>query len=74
MRQLHEPSITAWITADAALLYVIVSQGTRIAGTRSLHVVVAKAYTVGKALHLAVLLISMLKNSLLAALVTLRWP
>ena len=74
MRELHEPSITAWITADAAVLYVIVSQGTRLAGTRSLHVVVAKTYTVGKALHLAVLLISMLKNSLLAALVTLRWP
>ena len=30
----------------------------------SLHVVVAKAYTVGKALHLAVLLVAMLKNSL----------
>ena len=43
--------------------YVIVGQGTRLASTRSLHVVVAKAYTVGKALHLAVLLIAMLKNS-----------
>ena len=48
--------------------------GTRLAGMRSLHVVVAKAYTVGKALHLAVLLIAMPKNSLLAALVTLGWP
>ena len=52
----------SWITANAAALYVIVGQGTRLAGTRSLHVVVAKAYTVGKALHLAVLLIAMLKN------------
>ena len=56
------------------MLYVIVGQGTRLAGTRSLHVVVAKAYTVGKVLHLAVLLIAMLINSLLAALVTLGWP
>ena len=48
------------ITANAAALYVIVGQGTRLAGTRSLHVVVAKAYSVGKALHLAVLLIAML--------------
>ena len=39
---------------NAAALYVIVGQGTRLAGTRSFHVVVAKAYTVGKALHLAV--------------------
>ena len=33
----------------------------------------AKAYGVGKALHLAVLLIAVLKNSLLTALVTLGW-
>ena len=32
-------------------------------------VVVAKAYAVGKALHLAVYFIAMLRNSLLAALV-----
>ena len=36
-------------------------------------VVVAKAYAVGKALHLAVYFIAMLRNSLLAALVMLRW-
>ena len=33
----------------------------------------AKAYAVGKALHLAVLLIAVLKNTLLTALVTLGW-
>ena len=35
--------------------------------------VVAKAYAVGKALHLAVYFIAMLTNSLLAALVMLGW-
>ena len=74
MRQLSLQSQHGSHVANAAALYVIVGRGTRLAGTRSLHVVVAKAYTVGKALHLAVLLIAMLKNSLLAALVMLGWP
>ena len=35
--------------------------------------VVTKASAVGKALHLAVYFIAMLRNSLLAALVMVRW-
>ena len=35
--------------------------------------VVTKAYAIGKALHLAVYFIAMLRNSLLAALVMLGW-
>ena len=43
----------------------------RTAGTAVL--VVANAYAIGKVLHLAVYFIAMLRNSLLAALVMLRW-
>ena len=35
--------------------------------------VVAKAYAIGKALHLAVYFIAMLRNSILTALLMLRW-
>ena len=45
----------------------------RTAGTAGTAVLVAKAYAIGKALHLAVYFIAMLRNSLLAALVILGW-
>ena len=46
---------------------------TRQSTAGTVILVVAKAFAIGKALHLAVYFIAMVRNSILTALLILRW-